>query len=377
MCADNQGTGRHWTKRRRVVSVVVLVLLLALAGPVYSYTTSMLQPSSLPLTIRSIEWIRENNGAWLVNAVESYYYALIAPKPGGPALTSLPSVGLAGPQTASRVSGGAGLPQPIDSVIKPALPGEGVWRLTSNQIDASQSVLVSVFRPDPMYPRLLAYVAWIDTTRTQLALYAGRRDPPVASPRGPMEVPVSLRAGLLATFNSGYTYKDCRGGFAVNGRTFEPMVKGQGTIVYYRGGRCDVVSWTGGANVGSDVLLARQNLPPIVTNGRPDPSLAGAPGAALGNMGRVWRTALGVDAHGNLIYLAAPEETLPGLAAAIARAGAVRAMRLDMNAPFPSFITYAATGARFPSQLVPTHRQPATRYLMPDDRDFFAVYQAK
>ena len=54
----------------------------------------------------------------------------------------------------------------------------------------------------------------------------------------------------------------------------------------------------------------------------------------------MWRSGVGVDRHGNLIYAAANDQTVGSLAAIIIRAGAVRAMELDINAYWTSFITY-------------------------------------
>jgi hypothetical protein len=245
-------------------------------------------------------------------------------------------------------------------------------------VNGAPPLLVTVFRPEPAYPRQLAYVAWLDTTRTQLALYPGRVQPPDAVDRGPMQVPAGQRQRVLATFNSGFTYKDSQGGFAVNGQTIEPMVAGQGTVIAYKNGRVDVMEWQGGATVGADVVLARQNLPLIVADSAPNPQLNNSThqwGQTLGNAVRVWRSGLGVDARGNLIYLAAPGQTAPSLAAALIQAGAVRAMELDINQAWPSFITYGASGAQKRSKLVPTTRHTAERYLTPDDRDFFALYR--
>ena len=67
--------------------------MLALSAPVvYSYTTTMLQPSSLPLWPRSVEWLRAHHGNWLVDETEHYYYSWQAPSKGGPQLKSLPKV---------------------------------------------------------------------------------------------------------------------------------------------------------------------------------------------------------------------------------------------------------------------------------------------
>ena len=128
---------------------------------------------------------------------------------------------------------------------------------------------------------------------------------------------------------------------------------------------------------GRAVVLARQNLPLLVEGGRPNPTIERhAWGDTLGNAVRVWRSGVGVDRHGNLIYAAADYQTARTLAAIFIHAGAVRAMELDINAEWPSFITYPLPGGRNPVKLVPNYQQSATRYLVPDDRDFFAVYRA-
>jgi hypothetical protein len=88
----------------------------------------------------------------------------------------------------------------------------------------------------------------------------------------------------------------------------------------------------------------------------------------------VWRSGVGVDPHGNLIYAAANYQSARGLADVLIRAGAVRAVELDINSYWVSFNTFAKPGGRDPLKLLPDIGRPATRYLSPDDRDFFAVY---
>jgi hypothetical protein len=97
-------------------------------------------------------------------------------------------------------------------------------------------------------------------------------------------------------------------------------------------------------------------------------------GSTLGNAVQVWRSALGVDRHGNLLYAAANYQSAHSLAQLMIHVGAVRAMELDINAEWPTFISYGRRGGRDPVKLVPNAQQPASRYLRPDDRDFFAVY---
>jgi hypothetical protein len=125
-------------------------------------------------------------------------------------------------------------------------------------------------------------------------------------------------------------------------------------------------------------VLARQNLPLIVDRGRPSPELTDPNafwGYTLGNAVRVWRSGIGIDRHGNLIYAAADLQTAASLASLFVHVGAVRAMELDINPEWPSFITYSSPGGRDPIKLVPNDQQSSSRYLVPDDRDFFAVYR--
>ena len=99
------------------------------------------------------------------------------------------------------------------------------------------------------------------------------------------------------------------------------------------------------------------------------------PQYTLGNAVRVWRTGVGIDRRGNVIYAAANYQTVTTLARILQRAGAVRAMELDINPEWPTLISYRHLHGLLPSKVVPNYQQPATRYLVPDDRDFFAVYE--
>jgi hypothetical protein len=107
-----------------------------------------------------------------------------------------------------------------------------------------------------------------------------------------------------------------------------------------------------------------------------NPSLSDGPqwGATLGNAIRVWRSGLGIDRHGNLIYAAANDMTVGSLAQVLRRAGAVRAMELDINVYWTSFITYRHPGAKGAANLVASMDRSNQRYLTTEDRDFFGVY---
>jgi hypothetical protein len=375
---------RH-SRGQRARRIALVAALVCLIPAVVSYVSAMMQRSDSSLGIRTVEWMRDNGARGLVNTVENWYYSLTAPAEGGPALHSLPAqagvFGGTGAATVPRVTVRHRVhhyrPSQIKPVISPALPGEGVWHATFAGGGSRPPVLITSYRPNPNYPRIVAGIAWIDHTRTSVHLIPGLQEPAVPLPsRGPMEVPPSTRGGLVATFNSGFKLADSNGGFAYHGHTYAPLHDGMATIVGYTSGRVGLVAWTGGPNAGSNVVFARQDLPLIVNHGHVNRNLSDGPewGATLGNAVYVWRSAVGIDRRGNLIYAAAPDQTVASLAQIMIHAGAVRAMELDINSYWPSFITYRFPGAGHPANLLADMVRSPLRYLTPDDRDFFAVY---
>lgn len=349
---------------------MALVLVLLIADLLVSLISALTAPSNTPTSVQFIEWLRDNGAAGLVASIENAYYSLNAPATGGAALRRLPHVG-----TATAVRGSTYRPPPIPPVITPALPGEGVWHGTGLVVGGAPPVLVTTFRPDPSYPQLVAGVAWIDRTRTWLQLYPGRYEPPNSSNPG-AQVPEALRGKLVATFNSGFKLEDDHGGFVAFRHSYAPLAPGQATFIRYIDGVADIKTWTGGAQPGPGIEFARQNLPLIVEHGQLNPNLSNDSlwGLTLGNAVRVWRSGVGIDARGNVLYAAADLQTAQSLARILQRAGAVRAMELDINYEWTTFNFYGGWGAAQPQKLLPGMSRPATRYLSPDDRDFFAVY---
>lgn len=268
---DRKGSSARF-RRRLMIALAALVLL----SPVlYSYTTTMRRPSSLPLGVRTVEWIRAHGGNWVVDEIEHIWYSWHAPKKGGQQLKSLPIVGLApgvnhSPEPERPA---AAWPPPIKPVFPHHLPGEGIWKRTGPLVDGAPPVLVTTLRTELDYPQIVAYVAWFDHTRTALAWYPGRYEPPNAPVRGPMMVPYDQRSRLLATFNGAFTYAAGLNGSAVDGRTYEPLRDGLATLIGYRDGRVDITTWTGGAHAGPQVAFARQSLRLIIDNGRLNPAL--------------------------------------------------------------------------------------------------------
>ncbi|HEY2716902.1 MAG TPA: phosphodiester glycosidase family protein [Solirubrobacterales bacterium] len=364
-----------WRRARRIV---LLSALACVAVAATSYIPAMAEHHEVGLGVSSVEWLRSHGGNSVVSEIENWYYQLNAPEKGGPALTSLPQVGVAGGEGGEE-AGRARLYRPPRVVppIRPALPGEGVWKPAGAHAGKRPPVLLTSFRSDPEYPQFVAGVAWIDGSRTRLEYTPGTAEPPEPlAHRGSGEVPAGLRAGLVATFNGGFPLETSNAGLIYRGKVVEAMVDGVATIVGYRDGRIGIVRWHQGNQVPAGIWFAKQNLPPIIYEGKLNPNLSDGPewGETVNNATRVWRSGLGVDARGNLLYAAANYQTVESLAKVLKAAGAVRALELDINEDWTSFITYRHPGGREPSNLLPEMFRSPERYLVPDERDFFAVY---
>ena len=180
-----------------------------------------------------------------------------------------------------------------------------------------------------------------------------------------MMVPHGQRWRLLATFNGGFTYADGDNGSTDNGRVNEPLKDGNATLVGYRDGRVAIVRWNGGPNAGHRRRVGSPEPAPIVWDGRLNPAFNDNPdspqwGFTLGDVTRVWRTGVGIDRRGDLIFVAADGQTVITLAKILRHVGAVRAMQFDINPDWHTLITYTHDHG-----LVPTDGRAASRTSRP------------
>lgn len=366
-----------WRRARRVV---LAACLFCLAISAVSWIPAVTRQRNIPITIASVEWLHSHGGNAIVTQIENWYYTLNEPEKGGPTLTSLPQVGVGAASAGGEETEGEPAhyrPPEVNPLIHPVLKGEGVWEKAGARVGPQPPALLTTFRSDPEYPQFVAGVAWLDSSRTELAYVPGLAEPPEPlEERGSGEVPANLRGRLVATFNGGFPLETSNAGLIYRGKVKEAMVNGIATVVRYRDGHVDIVKWDHGPGAPANVWFAKQNLPPIIYEGKLSPNLSDGPewGETVNNAVRVWRSGLGIDAHGNLMYAAANYQTVESLAKVLQRAGAVRALELDINEDWTSFISYRRPGGREPSNLLPEMYRSPERYLTPDERDFFAIY---
>jgi hypothetical protein len=210
-------------------------------------------------------------------------------------------------------------------------------------------------------------------------LHDGSGDPgPVAGLRAGPAVTGAERTQLLAAFNGGFKLAAGVGGYMQEGRVLSPLRRGLASLVIDRSGRARMGVWGSGVPVpGEAVYSVRQNLPPLVLDGRPTAAAAdwGLWGATLGGGAYVARSAVGQDAAGHLIYAASTSAVPADLAFALASHGARIAMELDINPEWVQLDIARRPGGPL-TAAIPGQARPADQYLEGWTRDFFTVLAA-
>ena len=190
-------------------------------------------------------------------------------------------------------------------------------------------------------------------------------------------------AGIVAVFNGGFKQSAHAGGAVVDGVVMISLVPGDMTIAIDRAGHWEMGVW-GARNfptTGFHPIAYRQNLTPMVLHGAPSAqahsSSASVWGSPLNNNALTARTGLGVDARGNLLYVASMTGVLPiQLAQELVAAGALEAMQLDINPFWPIMgapIRPVHNTAGVVNVQLPNQQHSPTIYETGWQRDFFVA----
>ncbi|MTA29274.1 MAG: hypothetical protein F2529_00005, partial [Actinobacteria bacterium] len=142
-------------------------------------------------------------------------------------------------------------------------------------------------------------------------------------------------------------------------------------------GSFDVVKW-GRDFVGGDIQSVRQNMELIVDGGvsqveSEDQSKWGWAWQGVGSgKNLVWRSAIGIRADGSMVYVIGDAMSAKSLGDVLVRAGARRAILLDMNSAYANGFLYGPyKGGR---KIDPASTRSPERFWIPSERDFIAVY---
>lgn len=349
---------RGWLLRATggALALVLLVVAVSVGG-------ALTAPGTDSVAARLAEWGRTHGMSPVIDQLERMTYR--APAVGGAPQRDSP---LAGPK---QTTPAAAKPQGVPPVASPALPGEGVWRVVTT-VGGRPALKVAFLRPDTVHTSYTAGVVWMDPSLLRFVLHPGSQEPGGRPWAIPPEITAAERPALVAAFNSGFRLDAARGGFWEGGRTAGRLQQGAASFVITSDGRASVGQWGRDVAMGPTIVAVRQNLDLLVDHGQVVPGIdnntQGRWGKTIGNRRYVWRSGVGQTASGALVYVAGDRLSASSLAELLRRAGAVRAMELDINPEWTSFVTYPAEKNLLPDM----HRSPR-RYDTTSTRDFIAV----
>jgi hypothetical protein len=389
MVTRHAGPGGGYRSRRRArlrdrlwVRISAALLAGFLLVTAWSVGNALTVPGGGSISDRLAEWARDHYLGPVVTLGEWLSYS--APQKGGKpsfALTG-PSAGVAAPVSPHSKSPAVsyGPPARLRSLAGRPLPGEGQWRVLGT-VRGKPAVYGTYLRSSSVYTSYVAGIVSMNQKLLKFSLRPGTEDPGPGNWKAQPDIAPGARRGLEATFNSGFKIAQSDGGFYLNGATDGTLTDGAASEVYYRNGRIAVGVWGGALRMTPDVVGVRQNLHPIVVNGRVPSSVNNDVetqwGATLGGGYYVWRSGIGITRNGRVIFAYGPALDVQELAALLQRAGAVTAMQLDINPEWTSFMYYPPKNRPAdptPVSLLPDQMQPPDRYYSPSGRDFTAVY---
>ncbi len=388
----------HWQQhaqpppRRRLrdrsgARIVLAVVVVCFGWFAWSMGHALAAPGGGTVSDRVAEWARDHYLGPLVTFGEWITYQ--PPKAGGKpsfALTApgsgrLPPGSLAAAKALhGRQQVAPVFPARLKSRAGQPLPGEGAWRVLAS-VNGIPAVYGTYLRPDRVHTSYAEGIVSMDQRLVRFQLHPGAEDPGPGNWKVPPSVPRGSRSGLLATFNGGFKIASAGGGFYLDGVRKGALQRGAASVVYYRDGRVDIGSWGRDVHMTRQVKGVRQNLRLIVDHGRVpasvDVSVQTNWGATLGGGEFVWRSGVGITHSGRVIYVYGPALNVQELAGLLQRAGCVRAMQLDINPDWMSFMYYRSgrhPADPTPVNLLPDQVQPPDRFYATSSRDFTAVF---
>jgi len=361
---------------RGLRAFTAIVCVIALAGLGYAgwgLGQAFAESEGEPPEVVVATWMRDNQLGWAVARLEDAYYATVARARVGGAPTisadlqtdlgadvpgdpdSDPSVTPVPTSTASTIPTPGPSPiltaietptpsptrehlDPPPHIISPVAepePMEGIWQPVGSKVDGLPAMYATRVRADDVHTSYYASVLWIDPSLASTMFIPGYEEPRGGPNPYDGALPEEYWPALLANVNGGFRLNDSQGGYVYDGTVVRPMAKGIASAVVYRDGRLEIGKWGRDFDeLTDDMMAVRQNLALIVDKGVSkvsNPNDTYVWGGTTDKESMAWRSAIGQRADGSILYVGSPFLSAAGLADTMVRAGAQRAMVLDMN----------------------------------------------
>lgn len=344
--------------RTRLIALVVAAL--AIVGVVAMSRTSSRSAKAQQEPVSNITPSTQSSSAVPTTAVP----ATSAPTTSATTATTTPSTTAAAPESAP--------PAPPTGLADAA---HGRW---SKQLSLGGRPALWTLSMHPLakQPNVTLTAAVFEPAAFTSALYNGSSTPGGGPWVNGDRVPAAARPALAISFNGGFLFKHITGGYAAEGRHVKALAAGQATLGVRHDGR--LVLGIFGSDLTDDGtwLALRQNLPPIVEQGRS--SIAKYPGTYWGdNFHQVqddFRSAICTRADGRLMYVAMGMVRIETLARTLPALGCVLGMELDINGHWPQFVWFTGAANHRVPHLLDRRMWKPNRVFTGSEKDFFALF---
>ena len=267
-------------------------------------------------------------------------------------------------------------PPDISPVVTPGISGEGEWRAVA-RVRTKPIVYAASIRPLWCFGSVVATMATYDPNKVRAALFNGTEVPGGSGWRNGSKIRGTALRSLIASFNGGFRFEHSPGGYITEGRSIQKMKKGYATFAIRNDGYSTIGIWGDDITDDGTWTSLRQNLPPLVENGKSSYAKYDKVdwGQDFGNKVYNYRSAVCVRTDGLMMFVAVGKVNIGMLADTLVFLGCRTGMELDINGTWPFFATYSQFGK--PSRIgrtIDTRMGDPQRHLNGATKDFFALF---
>ena len=267
-------------------------------------------------------------------------------------------------------------PADISSQLLPALPGEGQWQAVM-RVRTKPIVYATSIRPLWCFGSVVATMATFDPTRVRTAMFNGTEMPGGKGWKNGSKIRGTALRSLIASFNGGFRFEHQPGGYVTEGKTVRKLRKGYATLAISQDGISTVGIWGDTITDEDSWASLRQNLPPLVHNGKS--VYANYPkvdwGNDFGNKVYNFRSAICLRTDGLMMFVAVGKVNIGMLADTLVVLGCKTGMELDINGQWPYFAVYSDFGkATRWGEIIDNRMGDPNRHLNGSTKDFFALF---
>lgn len=236
-------------------------------------------------------------------------------------------------------------------------PGDGIW-VPMPEVDYPENpvrMYKTLLHPDKQRSWAELFVVAIDLRQTEIHMVPGTREPVATEEEAltldrPGRVLPEHEATVIAAFNGGFKTEHGRYGMKFYDTLIVRPREDVCTVARYQDNTMRIASWEKLRESEADMSWWRQTpgcmyedneLHAMLRDG-----LVKRWGATLDGETVIRRSAIGISADGNILYVGISNHTTaPAIATGMNHAGSVTVAQLDINYSYPKFITFQKSAA--------------------------------